>query len=168
MMTCSILPKHSSSLHWNTSPATVALKGITVNWNLWSSLLKVVKKDEAPSNCWWQNPFLQSPTAMKWASTRKCAKSPGVLKWYVSWPIALFKLVGSKQILSLSLPSLSLLSTGKKLFIHGDAWCTGFRILHCSILLISCLNCSLRWIGTSLHGVCLGWCLYQLVCGRVV
>ena len=67
----------------------------------------------------------------------------------------LFRLVGSKQILNLSLPSLSLPSTKTKLLIQGVAWCTGFRIQTCNILPISCLNGSLRCTGTDWKGVCL-------------
>ena len=40
-----------------TSPATVAPNGITVYMNLPSSVLKVVRNEEASSSCWCQNPF---------------------------------------------------------------------------------------------------------------
>ena len=55
-----------------------------------------------------------------------CTMSSGVQKQYGSWMIALFKLVWSKQIQSLSLPLLlSVDSTKTKLFIHGVASWTG-------------------------------------------
>ena len=72
------------------------------------------------------------------ASASKWAMSSGVLKWYGSLIIALFKFVGSKQILSLRLPDLSLPSTRKKLLIHGVACCTGLTTPACNSLLTSC------------------------------
>ena len=116
----------------------------------------MVKKDEASSSCWCQNLFLQSLTVMTHASASKCAISSGVLKYYGSHTIALFRLMWSKQILSLSLPSLSLPSTSTKLFIQGVAWCTGFRIPTCNILSIFCLNDFFRHTGIWWQGVCLG------------
>ena len=80
--------------------------------------------------------------------------SSGVRKWYCSLMTALFKLVGSRQILNLTCPWLSLFSTRMKLLIHGVALFTGSRTPACSIWLISFLNASFRWIGMGLHGVC--------------
>ena len=78
----------------------------------------------------------------------------GVLKWYTSLITALFKLVGSRHILNLTCPWLSLFSTRTKLLIHSVASFTGSRTLVCNIWLISFWNASLRWIGMGLHGVC--------------
>ena len=80
--------------------------------------------------------------------------------------IALFRLVGSKNICNFKLPNLSLLFTRTKLFIHGVASCIGLRMLAFSILSISCLKFSFRWTATGQQGVCLGgmlgsnWILY--------
>ena len=82
--------------------------------------------------------------------------SSGVLKWYGSLMIALFRLVGFKQMCSFRLPNLSLLSTSTKLLIQGVASCTGLSTPACSILSTSCLNASLRWTGIRQQGVCLG------------
>ena len=70
--------------------------------------------------------------------------------------MALFKLVGSKQILSLWVLDLSFDSTNTKLLIQGVASVTGFNTLVCSILSISCLNVSFRCMGTGLQCVCFG------------
>ena len=70
--------------------------------------------------------------------------------------MALFKLVGSKQMCSLRFPSLSLLSTKMKLLIQGVASCTGTSTPACSILFISCWNWSFRCMGIGQQGVCLG------------
>ena len=86
----------------------VVPNGITVYLNLPSSVLKVVRNEEASSSCWCQYPFLQSQTVITHASASKWAMSSGVLKWYGSLMVALFKFVGSKQILSFKLPDLSL------------------------------------------------------------
>ena len=68
-----------------------------------------------------------------------CAMSSGVWKQYGSQMIALFKLVGSKQIQSFSLPLLlSVDSTKMKLFIHGVASWTGLMTLAASIFSVSC------------------------------
>ena len=86
-----------------------------------------------------------------------CAISSGVQKQYGSWMIALFKLVGSKQIRSLGVPLLlSVDSTKTKLFIHGVASWTGLMTLAASIFSISCQKVCFRWTGMGLHGVCLG------------
>ena len=53
-ITCLILPKHWSSLHWKTPLATVIPNGITVYLNLPMSALNVVKNDEASSSFWCQ------------------------------------------------------------------------------------------------------------------
>ena len=82
--------------------------------------------------------------------------SSGVRKWYGSLMTASFKLVGSRQILNLTCPWLSLFSTRTKLLIHGMALFTGSRTPACNIWLISFLNTSLRWISMGLHGVCFG------------
>ena len=92
---------------------------------------------------------------MTHASASRWAISSSVLKWYGSCTIALFRLVGSKQILKLSLPSLSLPSTRTKLLIQGVACCTDFRIPPCEILSISWLNGYLRCLATGQQGVCL-------------
>ena len=93
--------------------------------------------------------------------------SSGVLKWYGSLIIALFRFVRSKHIWSLGFPCLSVPSMNTKLLIHGVALCTGFRTPTFSILSTSHLKASLRCIGTGLQGVCLGdtfgsnWILYS-------
>ena len=73
--------------------------------------------------------------------------------------IALFKFLGSKHILSLWFPDLSLDSTNMKLLIQGVASVTGFNTPAYSILSISFLNVSFRCMGTGLQGVCFGWML---------
>ena len=88
-----------------------------------------------------------------------------IFSCYDSWTIAIFRLVESKQILGLSLPSLSLPSTSTKLFIQGVAWCIGFRIPACSILSMSmvlwdvlvlvCMTSAWEW--------CLDWLAYSRV-----
>ena len=45
------LAKAFISLCWNTSPTTVDPNDITVYWNLPSSVLNIVKKEEASSRC---------------------------------------------------------------------------------------------------------------------
>ena len=85
--------------------------------------------------------------------------SSGVLKWYDSLITALFKLVGSRQILNLTCPWLSLFSTRTKLLIHSVASVTGSRTPACSIWLISFWNASLRWIGMGP-----AWSLFQCHC----
>ena len=90
------------------------------------------------------------------AYASKWAISSGVLKWYGSLIIALFRVVGSKQMHSLKLPDLSLLSTSTKLLIQGVASWTGLSTAACSMLSTSCLNVSLRWTGIGWQGVCLG------------
>ena len=58
---------------------------------------------------------------------------------YGSWMIALFKLVGSKQIQGLGLPVLlSVDSTKMKLFIHRVASWTGLMTPTASIFSVSC------------------------------
>ena len=71
------------------------------------------------------------------ASAIKWAMSSGLLKWYGSLTIALFKIVGSKQILSLRLSDLSLPSTRTKLLVYGVASCTGLSTPAYNILLTS-------------------------------
>ena len=90
------------------------------------------------------------------ASGSKWAMSLGIVKWYGFLVIALFRLVGSKQMCSFRLPSFSLLSTSTKLFIQGVASWTGLSTPACGILSTSCLNASLRWTGIEQQGVCLG------------
>ena len=90
------------------------------------------------------------------ALASKWAMSSGVLKWYGSLMITLFKFVGFKQILSFKLPDLSLPSTRTKLLTHGVASCTGFNTPTCSILLNSCWKASFRWTGIGQQGVCFG------------
>ena len=133
-ITFSIIPKHWSSLCWNTSPATVAPNGLTVYLNLPISVFKVVKSDEASSNFWCQYHFLQSHAAIMQASASKSAMFSGILKWYGSLMIALFRLIGSKQIHSFKLPDLSLAYTSRKLMIQGDASCTSLSTPACNIL----------------------------------
>ena len=67
-----------------------------------------------------------------------------------------FRLVGSKQILSFKLPSLSFPSTNTKLLIQGVASCTGFRTPTLSILLISCWKASFKCTRIGLQSVCMG------------
>ena len=87
----------------------------------------------------------------------QAAGASGVLKWYGSLTITLFRYVGSKQILSFRLPDLSLPSTSTKLLIHGVASCSGFSTPTCNILLTSCLKASFRldrnWVTRGLL-----WC----------
>ena len=82
--------------------------------------------------------------------------SLGVQKWYGSLVTALFKLVRSRQILSLTCLWLSLFSMRTKLLIHSVASFTGSITPASSIWLISFWNASLRWIGIGLHRVCFG------------
>ena len=124
--------------------------------NLYSSVLNVVRNEDTLSSCWCQYPFLQSQTVITQASARWWAISSGVLKCYGSCRIALFKFVGSRQILNLKFLSLSLPLTRTNLLIQGVAWLTGFRTPTCTILSISCLKDSFRWTGTGQQGVCLG------------
>ena len=154
-------PKDWSSLHWKASLATVAPKGITVYLNLPSSMLKVVRKDEASSSFWCQKPFLQLHTNIIQGSASKWAMSSGVLKWYGALTITLFRLVGSKQILNFKFPSLSFPSTSTNL-IHGMASCTGFRTSALSILSISCWTASFKCTSIGLQGVCLGVTLWSI------
>ena len=77
--------------------------------------------------------------------------------------IALFGFVGSRHMRSFRLPDLSLPSTSMKLFLHGVASLTGLMIPAWSILSISILKASLRWMGTSQHGVCFG-VMFGLTC----
>ena len=90
------------------------------------------------------------------ASASKCAISSGVLKWYGSLVIALFRLVGSKQMHSFKLPDLSLLSTSTKLLIQGVASWTSLRTPACSILSTVLLKCFFEvdrnWAARSLLG----------------
>ena len=92
-------------------------------------------------------PFLQSHTVSMQASASRWVMSLGVLKWNGSCITALFKFVGSRQILNWPCPWLSLFSTRTKLLIHSVASFTGSRTPACSIWLISFWNASLRWIG---------------------
>ena len=132
------LSKTLVQLALKTSPATVMPNGITVYLNLPSSVLKVVRNEEASSSCWCQYPILQSQTIIMHVSASKWAMSSRVLKWYSSLTIALFTFVGSKHILSYKLPDLSLPSTRTKLLIHGVASCKDFSTPACNILLSSC------------------------------
>ena len=87
----------------------------------------------------------------------------GVLKWYGSHITALFRFIGSRHMQSFRLPDLSLPSMSMKLLIHRVASLTGLMILAWSILFISLLRASLRWMGTGLHEVCFGMML-RLTC----
>ena len=86
--------------------------------------------------------------AIKWAM------SSGVLKWYGSHITALLSFVRSRHMHNFGLPDLSLPSTKTKLFIYGVASVTGLMTLAWSMLSISFLKASLRWIRTGLHRVC--------------
>ena len=79
-----------------------------------------------------------------------------VLRWYGSHTNALLRLVGSRHILSLRYPCLSLSSTNTKLLIQGVAWFTGFKTSTCNILSISFLKASFEWTGIGWQGVCFG------------
>ena len=129
---------------------------MTMYLNLPILVLKVVKNNEASSSFWCQYPLLQSHTVIMQASSSKWAMSSGILKWYGSLMIALFRLVGSKQMHSFKLPDLSLSSTSTKLLIQGVASCTGLSTPVCNILSTSCLNTFLRWTGIGQQGDCLG------------
>ena len=86
----------------------------------------------------------------------KWAMSSSVLKWHSSCITALLRFVGSRHMCNFRLPDLFLPSTRMKLLIHGVVSVTGLMTLAWSILSISFLKASLRWIGTGLHGVCFG------------
>ena len=101
-------------------------------------------------------PFFAVTTVNMQASTSMWEMSSSVRKWYGSLVMALFRLVGSRDILNFNCPWMFLLSTRTKLLIHGVASVVGISTPACSILLISCWNASLRSIGIGLHGVCLG------------
>ena len=88
--------------------------------------------------------------AIKWVM------SSGVLKWYGSHITALFRFIRSRHMWSFGLPDLSVPSPSTKLFIYGVASLTSLMIMAWSILSISFLKASLRWMGTGLHGVCFG------------
>ena len=154
-ITCLIIAKHWPNLCWHTSPATVAPNGTTVNLNLQISVLKVVKNDETSSSFRCQYPFLQSHTVIMQASTSKWAMSLGLLQWYGSLMVALFRLVGSMQMCQLQVAWLVLAFYKHKLLIQGVASSTGLSTSAHSILSTSCLNTSVRWIGVCL-GVTLG------------
>ena len=144
MITSLILPKHSSSVHWNTLPDTVAQYGMTVYWNLPSSVWNVVKKEEASSSCWHQEPFLQSHSVIMHACANRWAISSGVLKWCGSHTMALLRLVASRHIFNLRFPSLSFPFIKTELLIQGVAWWTGFTSLAYNILSISSLKDSFK------------------------
>ena len=83
--------------------------------------------------------------------------SSGVWKQYGLWMIALFQLVGSKQIWSFGLPVLLSVDSNKvKLFIHGVASWTGLMTPAASIFSISCQKVCSKWTGMGLQGVYLG------------
>ena len=73
-------PKHSSSFHWNTSPATVIPNGMTVNLYLPISVLNIVRQEEASSSVWCQYPFLQSHMVSMQASASMWEMSSSVQK----------------------------------------------------------------------------------------
>ena len=73
--------------------------------------------------------------------------------------IVLLRFVGSKQMHNLRFPDLSLLSTNTKLLIQGVAPVTGLSTPTWSILPISFLKLSFKWMGIWWQGVCLGWML---------
>ena len=57
-------PMHSSSLRWNTSPATETPKGILVNLYRPKLQLKVVSRDDSSVSSSCQYPFEQSTTVI--------------------------------------------------------------------------------------------------------
>ena len=80
-----------------------------------------------------------------------CAMSLGVWKQYGLWIMALFRLVGSKQMQSFGFPVLlSCDSTKMELLIHGVTSWTGLVTPAVSIFSISCLKVCLRWTGMGL------------------
>ena len=85
--------------------------------------------------------------AIKWVM------SSGILKQYSSHIMALFRFIRSRHMQSFGLPDLSLPSMSMKLLIHRVASLTGLMIPAWSILSISFLKVSLRWMGTGLHRV---------------
>ena len=139
--------KHWSNFRWKISPATVIPNGITVYWNLPNAVLKVVKMrlHLIPDA---NNPFHNCIPSwcMNWQSSEQC---PLGFKSYGSRITALLRFVGSRHMWSLGLPSTSM-----KLLIHGVASFTGLMTPSWSMLSISFLKASLRWMGTGLHGVC--------------
>ena len=90
------------------------------------------------------NLFCNPQTVITQASAGRWAISSGVLKLYGSHTIALLRLVGLRQILSLRIPCLSLPSTSVKLLIKGVAWFTGFKTPTCNLLAISFLKASFK------------------------
>ena len=107
-------------------------------------------------------------TVMMHASANKCAMYSGILKWWGSLVIALFKFVGSKHMHSLRFPNLSLPSTKMKLLIQGVALSTGTSTPACSILFNSCWNISFKCIGIGWQGVYLEVHLNQSVYGNLL
>ena len=86
-----------------------------------------------------------------------CAMSSGVEKHYGSFIMALFRLVGSRQIRSFGFPVLlSFDYTKMKLLIHGVASWTSLITPVVSIFSISYLKVCLQWTGMGLQSVCLG------------
>ena len=157
IMTFSKWRKIESNFLWKMSPATVALKGMIVNLNWPISVLKVDKKLDSSSSGWCQYPLEQSSTGMTVALDSWCAMSSGFWKQCGSWSMALFRLVGSKQIQSFGLSVFLFVdSTKTKLLIHGVASWTGLITLTVSIFSISCLKICFRSTGMGLQGVCLG------------
>ena len=158
IMTFSKWRKIESNFLWEMSPATVALNDMTVNLNWPISVLKVVKKLDSSSSGWCQYHLEQLSPVMTVALESLCAMSSGIQKQYDSWIMALFRLVGSKQMQSFGLPVLlSVDSTKANLLIHGVASLTGLMTPAVSIYSISCLKvCLIRWTGMGLQGVCLG------------
>ena len=80
----------------------------------------------------------------------------------------MFKLVGSKQMCNFRFPNLSLLSTMTKLLIQGVASLTCASSPACNILLISCLNASLRCTGLGGKVFAWGQHLDQSECDKMV
>ena len=111
-ITCLILPKHWSSLHWKNLTSYSSSK-----WH--DSVPESANLSIKGSQEWWSFikllmpafPFYKCIQVMMHASSSKWAISSGVLKWYGSLVIALFRLVGSKWMYSFKLPNFSLLST---------------------------------------------------------
>ena len=154
-MTCLILTKHWSSMHWMTFPATVTPNGITVFPNLPSSVLKVVRKDVASSSYWCQYPSCNTHRH----DTCICKQMNYVLRCLemITSPHYHFIKIGGMQADSkLQVTSLVFPLNKHKAVNAWVASCTGIKTPTFSILWISCLKVPFKGTGIGLHGVCLG------------
>ena len=155
-MTCLTLPKHCSSLHWKTSPATVAPNGITVYLNHPSSVLKVLRKNETSLSCWCQYPFLQSCTDMIHASANRWAMSSGVVEMIGFLHSHFIKVAGVQADSKLQVTSLVFPLNKHKAVNPWGGFMYWLQNPTFSILSFSCLKAFFKCTGICLQGVCLG------------